>query len=196
MTEMFDFESFYNTMSVLLPSSCIVVEVGVASGDSALFLAKQLHDRGKDFKLYMVDDLSYGGVLQLKQIYENIIQSGLGHKVEVIPLGSLKAAKMFNGSSINFAFIDSSHEYRETKNSIKAWYDKVIDGGYLAGHDFLSHDGVNKAVQELLPYNITRKTIDEPTHYQEFEPEPFLTIENTTNGNGIWKVVKNFYFKP
>lgn len=196
MTEMFDFDSFYESIAKIMPNPCTVVEVGVANGDSALYLAHKLHELNKDFKLYMVDNLDYGGVLQLKQIYENIIDSKLGNRVRVIPTGSIKAAKMFNGGSIDFCFIDSSHEYSETKSSIKSWYPKLIDGGILAGHDFISHDGVSKAVQELLPYIITRKTIDEPTHYQEFEPEPFLTIEQTTNGNGIWKIIKNFYFKP
>lgn len=201
MTEMFDFADFYDKVVVdvckdVTSDRISLVEVGVANGDSALYLAAKMKETGRNFKLYMVDNLDYGGVLQLKNIYENIIKSGLGEHIEVIPFGSLKAAKMFNGSSIDFCFLDSSHEYKETKQSIKNWYDKLLDGGILSGHDFISHDGVNKAVQELLPYTITRKTIDEPTHFQEFEPEPFLQIENTTNGNGIWKVVKNFYFKP
>lgn len=195
---MFDFEDYYNSIARLMPNPCTLVEVGVANGDSAIYLAKVLKDYGRDFKLYMVDNLDYGGVLQLKQIYENIIESGLGERIEVIPTNSLKASKMFNGNSLNFVFIDSSHQYKETKSSIKNWYGKLVDGGYLAGHDFLSHDGVNKAVQELLPYTIKRKTINDKIndHYQEFEPEQFLTIHNTTNGNGIWSVIKNFYFKP
>lgn len=201
MTEMFDFSEFYDKAVIevckdITNDRITLVEVGVANGDSALYLAKKMHETKRNFKLYMVDNLSYGGVLQLKSIYENIIKSGLGNWVEVIPFGSLRAAKIFNGCSIDMCFLDSSHEYKETKQSIKNWYEKLRDGSTLAGHDFLSHDGVNKAVQELLPYTITRKTIDEPTHFQEFEPEPFLQIENTTNGNGIWKVVKNFYFKP
>ena len=198
MTEMFDYENFYESIATLMPTKCILCEIGVANGDSALYLAKQLNEKGKDFKLYMVDNLDYGGVLQLKQIYENIIKSGLGHRIEVIPFGSIKAAKMFNGGSVNFVFIDSSHEYKETKQSIRNWYGKLVDGGYLAGHDFLSHNGVSLAVEELLPYTIQRETIDDKVndHYQEFEPHEFLQIENTTNGNGIWKIQKNFYFKP
>lgn len=193
-TTMFDFSTFYDSIAKLMPSPCVLVEVGVANGDSALYLANKLNELNKDFKLYMVDNLDYGGVLQLKQIYENIIKSGLGHRIDVIPFGSLKAAKMFNGDSLDFVYLDSSHEYKETRQSIKAWYSKLRDEAIFAGHDFDSYEPVRKAVTELLPEKIKRATIDKPDHFQEFEEEQFLFTEPTTNGNGLWYIRKKFYY--
>lgn len=193
---MFDFFLFYNRVASLMPNPCTLVEVGVANGVSALYLADKLNERGRDFKLYLVDNLDYGGILQLKQIYENIIKSGLGHRIEVIPTNSFKASKMFNDNSIDFVYLDSSHQYKETKQSIRAWYPKLKDDSLFGGHDYYLYKEVKKAVDELLPQMIKRETIDnkQTSHYQEFQPEQFLITEPTPQNYGLWYVRKKFYY--
>jgi len=185
---MFDFKSFYDEIALRLPRECIVAEVGVADGASALYLAKKMKELDKVFTLYMIDSLDYGGVDQLVTIYENIIESGLGNYIKVIPYDSISASKKFNGHSFDFVFLDSSHEYEETKKEIPAWYHIVKDDCILAGHDFFSEEnpGVSKAVEELLPYKI----------YHNEQDEDFLKTEQTTKGNGIWYCRKKYYFNP
>lgn len=198
MTEllMFDFASFYDRIASQLPNDCVVCEVGVANADSALYLAKKLLNLDKKFKLYMVDNLDYGGVEQLCTIYENVIKSGLGRNIKVIPKDSIEASKLFNNDSLDFVFLDSSHLYEPTKEEIKAWYPKLKDDCILAGHDFFGHEQVRKAVEEILPFQIKRQTIDDPEteQYQEFEPEQFLFTEQTSNWFGVWYVQKRFYY--
>lgn len=193
---MFDFKDFYEGMAMEMPKKCMLVEVGIANGDSALYLAKKLKEWDKDFKLYMVDNMDYGKYEQMKTIYENIFKIGLYECVEVMPYDSIEASKMFNDNSLDFAFLDSSHLYEPTKREIVAWYSKMKDDKILAGHDYFGHEQVKKAVDELLPKTITREPIDKPDQYQAFEQENFLHTIDTDNHYGIWYIRKRFYFKP
>lgn len=186
---MFDFSGFYDRIANELPNDCKICEVGVADGESALYLARRLYILGKKFKLYMVDNMDYGKYFQIKTIYENIIESGLGKFIEVIPYDSVEASKLFNDNFLHFVFIDASHLYEETKKDILAWYPKVIDEFILSGHDYIGHTEVNKAVNELIPETITRNDIPD----REFEPEKFLHTEDTDNGYGLWYCRKDFY---
>ena len=80
---MFDFPHFYQRIAKELPNDCKICEVGVADGDSALFLAQELNRLGKKFKLYMVDNMDYGKYLQMKTIYQNIIKSELAGVITI-----------------------------------------------------------------------------------------------------------------
>jgi len=140
---MFDYPAFYERIARELPEECRLCEIGVADGISALYIARELYLQKKEFKLYMVDNMDYGKYIQMKTIYENIIRSGLGEYIEVIPYDSVKASTLFNDGFLDFIFLDSSHEYQETKDSIKAWYPKLKDGGKFAGilvMMFLKHE--------------------------------------------------------
>ena len=185
---MFDFAAFYDRIAKELPNDCKVLECGVANGDSALFLAQKLHDYGKNFKLYMVDSMDYGKYIQICTIYENIIKSGLGANIEVVPFESLEAAEKFNDGYFDFVYIDSSHEYHSTKKEISAWYKKVKDEGILAGHDYNAPE-VKQAVDETIPTYFIRTDIADRT----FEPEKVLHTENTNNGWGLWWLRKQWY---
>jgi len=197
MDEMFDFSGYYDRIAQQMPDDCRVVECGVADGASALYLAKELNRLGRKFTLYMVDNLDYGKYIQLCTIYENVIKSGLGESIKVLPHDSRIAAELFNDGFLDFVYIDSSHEYEETLGSIKAWWPKLKDGGVLAGHDFQLYPTVKQAVEELLPYRIKRETLysEEGELEQEFEEEEFLHVEGTDRGNGLWWVQKDFYKK-
>lgn len=192
-TLMFDFSEWYDRIAKELPNDCKIAEIGVANGDSALYLAKRLNELGKSFTLYMIDSLDYGGNIQLCQIYENIIASGLGGDIKVIPKDSIEASKDFNDGELDFIFLDSSHQYKETKESIKLWYPKLKDGSILSGHDYYLYDGVKKAVDELIPETFQRETIETEEQFQEFEPEQFRHIQQTNNGYGLWYCIKDFY---
>ena len=186
---MFDFKSFYDRIARGLPYDCKIAEIGVADGISALYLAERLNEIGKAFTLYMVDDLSYGKYIQLCKIYENIIASGLGSSIKVVPKDSIEASKDFNDGELDFVFLDSSHQYQETFESIKAWYPKVKDEGIFSGHDFHLYDGVRSAVGELIPTHFKRTDIPD----REFDYEEVLHIEQTEKNYGLFWVRKQWY---
>ena len=164
--------------------------MGVANGDSAIYLAQEINRLGKKFKLYMVDNMDYGGYLQMKTIYQNIIKSGLGEFIEVVPFESLEAVKLFNDGYLDFCYIDSSHTYEETKKEIKAWYPKVKDENILAGHDYNAPE-VMRAVDEVIPKVFLRDELNGQT----FNPEDILHSEDTLNSWGLWWFKKQWYLK-
>jgi len=195
---MFDFKNFYEKIANQLPNNCVVVEVGNADGASGLYLAQRLFDLQKQFKMYFVDNMGYGGYNQMNTIWRNVYEAGMADFIDIVPKDSIEASKGFNGNSLDMVFIDSSHTYEDTRQEIVHWYTKVKDGGILAGHDATSeeNEGVGRAVKELLPEIIKRPDIDEPDHKQEFFPHHFLTIHKTEKGYGVWEVEKNFYWQP
>ena len=61
----------------------------------------------------------------------------------------------FEDGSLDFIFIDASHQYPDVLKDIKLWSKKVKIGGYITGHD-IDMDGVRQAVTESFEdYKIT-----------------------------------------
>ena len=187
---MFDFSAYYDRIAEQMPQDCKVCEVGIANADSVIYLTQRLVELGKNPTVYAVDNLDYGKYIQLCTIYENIIKSGVGKYIKVIPKPSLEASEDFNDGYLDFCYIDASHLYEETKKDIKEWYKKVKDEGILAGHDFYAPE-VNKAVIETIPDFFTRTDIKDRT----FEPEQVLHGEDTRNYFGVWWLKKQWYIK-
>lgn len=182
--DMFDFEEYYSRMAELLPDGCRVVECGVANGKSAIFLAEKLHDLGKDFVMFMVDNLAYGGSDQLNTIIKSIVRSGLGEKIEVMAMSSLDAATKFNDNYFDFVFLDSSHQYFPTRAEILIWYHKIKENAYLSGHDYYLYHEVHDAVIELLPQK--RVFTDEKGYFDSLE------IFKTEKEYGVWQYRKTW----
>lgn len=165
---MCDFHEFYKQVATELKSGARIIEVGVADGHSAIFLAETLSEMGKDFHLHMVDSLAYGGTDQANTIIKNITNSGLGNKITFWQIGSLDASCKWPDGWADFVFLDSSHTYEQTKAEIRLWHHKIKNGGILAGHDYFHLDDVRKAV-------------DEVSNARTF---------NTEKGFGIWSIMK------
>lgn len=188
---MFDFELYYASIAALLPDGCVLAEVGVADGDSALFLAKALRDAGKKFTLYMIDSMDYGRSDQIVTVYNNVVKSGCAEFIQLFPYSSLDGSCKFPDNHFDFVFIDASHLLEETKADIRLWYYKVKEGGILAGHDY-HHALVSQAIGMVIPEYVQRGRMDDG---QEFERERVLHIEETRNKFGVWWIVKKFYLK-
>lgn len=170
--DMCDFHDFYQRRAEQLPSGARIVEVGVADGHSAIFLAERMADLGKDFELYMVDSLAYGGTHQANTIIRNITRSGLADKITFMQMSSLDASCQWPDNWAHFVFLDSSHTYEQTKAEIRAWHRKVMHGAILSGHDYNVNEGaqVYQAVNEVLS-----------------KPEIFITEKSL----GVWWTHKN-----
>lgn len=168
---MFDFEDYYSLIAEQLPDNSNIIEVGCADGRSGIFLAEKIYSLGKNFRLYMIDNMDYGGQGQLITILNHINRSGLNDFIELIAMDSLNASCKFPDGLFDFCFIDSSHKYEETKAEIRLWPKKIKHDGILAGHDYFSTEnpGVYQAVQELI-------YIDK---LQTFE---------TRHGLGVWQI--------
>lgn len=133
------------------------VEVGSWKGKSAAFMAVEIANSNKPITLYCVDhwlgsnEIEHKKDPELPRIYE-IFRKNLRQFKNVIPLRmrSSKAAQVFQNGSLDFVFIDGSHEYHDVKEDICAWGPKLKPTGILSGDDWLWPD-VKKAVCELVP---------------------------------------------
>lgn len=182
--DMFDFYDYYQDVASRLPNNSTLAEVGVADGKSVLCLADELRKLGKTFTLYMIDSMDYGGKEQMITIVNNAIEAGISG-VKFFPYSSLEAAGKFPDVHFDFVFIDSSHLYVETKLEIRKWYPKIKEEGILAGHDYFSHDEVNRAVNEVIPERWVRGK----------KEEIVLRKYQTQNGYGVWEIQKKWYFE-
>lgn len=186
--QMFDFKSFYEKIAEDLPENARIAEIGLNNGKSAIFLAEYLHNINKPFERFIgIDNCAYGGPDQRNGIIANIIKAGVN--IEFLEMSSLDASCKFPDNYFDFIFIDSSHTYDQTRAEIWLWYKKLKPEGILAGHDYLAHEEVKKAVDEVVPLFITREQLDETI----FEPTKILTIEETENGYGIWSLKKTWF---
>lgn len=160
----FDFEDVYEEI-VALYDNATFVEVGSWLGRSAAFMGDLIKKSGKNIKFYAVDTWQNGPVpdevvaARLKALggdaYEtfmnNIRESGLDGVVNPLRMLSSEAATKFQDGSLEFVYIDASHDYESVKEDIRLWLPKIKLGGIIAGHD-LGHDPVRRAVSEELPH--------------------------------------------
>lgn len=201
---MCDFKPFYTSMANELPDHCVIAEAGVGDGFSALYLATSLQLIGKRFTLYMIDNMDYGREDQLNTLINNVSRSGLSQYIHIYPYSSLDASCKFPDGHFDMVFLDSSHQYSQTKAEIRLWYHKIKEGGLLAGHDYYM-DEVKSAVDEVIPVMYTRQPVPNgeyppyekaEVYFQElYKPESCLQIYNTEKNLGVWAVKKKFYIR-
>lgn len=145
-----------------LPQKCHVVEIGTWKGQSSAFLAVELINSKKDFKLDCIDNFT-GSVIEpgqmndrdnregrLLDVFKNNMKPVEGH-FTAIQSDSAEAASLYENESLDFVFIDASHDYDSFKKDLFAWFPKVKIGGMISGHDFADpYPGIVRAVKEHL----------------------------------------------
>jgi ubiquinone/menaquinone biosynthesis C-methylase UbiE len=111
----------------------------------------------------------------------------VSHIINPIRMKSLEAVNLYDDESLDFVFIDASHEYEDVKNDILAWLPKVKEGGFIGGHDYSSSwDGVVRAVDEI--FNNSELVIDEYCWLYEKKPKVFKNIneQRQWNDESMW----------
>jgi len=139
------------------------VEVGVWKGKSISHLASALvAKQGTDFELYGVDwwdKLPKDSALweshgeQIPALYEmynyNLRKAGVrGHVFDLVG-DSANMATFFKDGTVDFVYIDASHDYDSVCADIRAWLPKVRKNGIIGGHD-LTHPDVKRALETCL----------------------------------------------
>jgi predicted O-methyltransferase YrrM len=171
-------QNLYHHMVQIFSSGSKFVEVGSWKGRSSAFMSVEIANSGKDIEFYCVDiweekinlEFNYHDLFFPVYLPDNPI--GLETPYEIydifkfnmkpleryhipIKMTSLEAAKKFKDKSLDFVFIDASHEYEDVKDDILAWIPKVKPGGIISGDDYYvnfggSFPGVYQAVNEIL----------------------------------------------
>lgn len=154
----FSFPNLYSKVVKTFNSGSKFVEVGSWKGRSSLFMATEIANSGKEIDFYCVDtwegSIEHKYYTELQDLYSIFLNNmkPVEKYYHHLKTSSLKAVNYFDDQSLDFVFIDASHEYEDVKNDILAWLPKIKKGGILAGHDYYEDStfgGVSKAVNEL-----------------------------------------------
>jgi SAM-dependent methyltransferase len=158
----FSYPNLYSDIVKQFPSGSKFVEVGSWKGKSSAYMAVEIANSEKEIEFFCVDTWEGGpdhqDMEELSQLYVTFLNNmkPLENYYSHLKTTSLEAVERFEDNSLDFVFIDASHEYEDVKNDINAWLPKVKPGGILAGHDYYPEGtddwfpGVKRAVNESL----------------------------------------------
>jgi hypothetical protein len=157
----FSYPNLYKKVVNEFPAGSKFVEVGSWKGKSSAFMAVEIANSKKDIEFTCIDtwegSVEHQGQKDLHQLYDVFIENmkPVEDYYKPVRLPSLEAVSQFEDRSLDFVFIDASHEYEDVKQDIYAWLPKVKYGGILAGHDYYIQGenyfpGVKQAVNESL----------------------------------------------
>ena len=162
----FTYPDVYKDMVFNSASDSRFVEIGSWKGKSSAFMAVEIANSNKKIEFYCVDtwkgSSEHQSMEEIDYLYDIFINNmkPVENYYKPIRSPSVEAASRFEDNTLDFVFIDASHEYEDVKNDINAWLPKVKNGGILAGHDYYLGDdyfpGVKKAVDECLTSFETR----------------------------------------
>lgn len=152
----FNYERVFDLAISKAEDGAKFVEIGVWKGGSTAYMGVEILKSGKKIEYDAIDTFEgskehgvvvglYEEAMQnLKPILDlNIVNLIKGHSQDVF--------SKYADETLDFCFIDGSHEYEDVKKDIQAYLPKVKKGGILAGHDYDAlWSGVIKAVDELL----------------------------------------------
>lgn len=156
----FTYPNLYKSVVREATSGSKFVEIGSWKGKSSAFMAVEIANSNKNIEFYCVDtwqgSSEHKEFEHLDSLYDQFINNmkSLEQHYKSIRKNSIEAADQFEDNSLDFVFIDASHEYEDVKKDIQTWLPKIKKGGILAGHDYyLGYDyfpGVKRAVNECL----------------------------------------------
>jgi predicted O-methyltransferase YrrM len=164
-----DILPFYDALVRELPLGARFVEVGIAHGRSAAFLAERLAAAGRlDVELYFVDfwpgeeRKKIDATVRLGAFDDFTAErsDGTRGRLYLCKMTSAEGAARFADAACDVAFLDADHSYEGLKADIAAWLPKVKSGGILCGHDYSTADwpGVVQAVDEAFGARVGRPT--------------------------------------
>lgn len=149
----------------------IALEVGVAEGRFTEEMLKWKLD-----ELYLIDAWQHleqfgdGRMPQewhdnnLKEVKERVGKTKT--TVHIHKGLSSEMVKLIPDNSIGLIYLDGDHSYQGALADLKAFLPKLVTGGIMAGHDYLSPDyGVEKAVNEFTNGRFEVNTIPEEDIY-------------------------------
>jgi hypothetical protein len=161
--EWFTYPNLYKSVVLLLPPGSKFVEVGSWKGKSSAFMAVEIANSGKNIEFYCVDHWigsiehydrnSHTYEPEIHKLYQTFIDNmkPVESYYKPMRMTSLEASNHFEDQSLDFVFIDASHQYEDVCNDIDVWIPKVKTGGFLAGHDYCdSFVGVKEAVNQKI----------------------------------------------
>ena len=149
-----DYVGLYRKVVEIFPSGSHFVEVGSFLGKSAVFMAVEIINSGKRIKFDCVDhwrgsEEHYDNEnIDTENLYENFLENIQPVKGVINPVRaeSVVASKLYKPNSLDFIFIDASHDERSVREDLTYWMPRLKENGMIAGGD-VDNEGVANAVK-------------------------------------------------
>ena len=149
-----DYVGLYRKVVEIFPSGSHFVEVGSFLGKSAVFMAVEIINSGKRIKFDCVDhwrgsEEHYDNEnIDTENLYENFLENIQPVKGVINPVRaeSVVASKLYKPNSLDFIFIDASHDERSVREDLTYWMPRLKEDGMIAGDD-IDNEGVANAVK-------------------------------------------------
>ena len=149
-----DYVGLYRKAVEIFPSGSHFVEVGSFLGKSAVFMAVEIINSGKRIKFDCVDhwrgsEEHYDNEnIDTENLYENFLENIQPVKGVINPVRaeSVVASKLYKPNSLDFIFIDASHDERSVREDLTYWMPRLKENGMIAGDD-IDNEGVANAVK-------------------------------------------------
>ena len=149
-----DLFALYKKMVSRFDSGSHFVEVGAFLGRSAVFMAVEIINSGKNIKFDCIDhwegseEHNDNDKVNLETLYEDFLENIKPVKGVVNPVRahSIDAAELYKPNSLDFVFIDASHDEESVKEDLLHWTPRVKKNGVIAGDD-INNEGVANAVK-------------------------------------------------
>jgi hypothetical protein len=162
------FQTRKQMLHYFIKPGTIMLEIGVFEGE----FANEILEANPQ-SLFLVDcwdfasptcvsgnvDGNYVKSIQAKDAYEKVKEKYKDDKrVYVIRDFSQNVHKCFQESSLHLVYIDGDHSYKGVKRDLELYYPKVVNGGWICGHDYeinrnkahhIYDFGVKQAVDEF-----------------------------------------------
>jgi predicted O-methyltransferase YrrM len=157
----FDYEDVFDLALSRAKNGDRFVEIGVWKGGSTAYMGVEILNSRKKILYDAIDTFSgsseHGDVSNwlYEETVKNLRPIIKVKIVNIIKGHSLDVVNRYDNESIDFCFIDGSHEYEYVKADILAYLPKIKKGGIIAGHDYNNEDwgGVVRAVDEIFGDN-------------------------------------------
>ena len=149
-----DYVGLYRKAVEIFPSGSHFVEVGSFLGKSAVFMAVEIINSGKRIKFDCIDhwigsEEHYDDEnVDTENLYEKFLENIQPVKGIINPVRaeSIVASKLYKTNSLDFIFIDASHDEPSVRKDLAYWYLRLKEDGMIAGDD-IGSKGVANAVR-------------------------------------------------
>ena len=149
-----DIFALYRKMVERFNSGSHFVEVGAFLGKSAVYMAVEIINSGKNIKFDCVDhwrgseEHRDNDEVKLERLYEDFLENikPVDGIINPIRANSIEASKLYKPNSLDFVFIDASHDTDSVKADLECWMPCLKEDGVIAGDD-LDNEGVATAVK-------------------------------------------------
>lgn len=150
--------ALYEEMVSSAKDGAFFVEIGCFKGRSTVAMCELIEKHNKKISFFAIDHFKGSWEHQndptVKDLFKIFLENTKRHneRFMIIPQPSEQAAHIFENNSLDFVYIDASHDYESVKQDLQAWYPKLKIGGTIGGHDY-EWGGVKQAVDEFANEN-------------------------------------------